>query len=97
MTGKQPSYDHPIEEGQFFSDGNLYIHCLKWKCIRICSETKIPNIVNYLERRFCLNMWSLKILQLLFFIEPGYYEDGSFGMRVESIMEVKKFNLKVIL
>lgn len=42
-------------------------------------------------------MWSLKILQLLFFIEPGYYEDGSFGMRVESIMEVKKFNLKVIL
>lgn len=46
MTGKQPSYDHPIEEGQFFSD------------------------------------------------EPGYYEDGSFGMRLESIMEVKKFNLK---
>lgn len=46
MTGKQPSYDHPIEEGQFFSD------------------------------------------------EPGYYEDGSFGIRLENIMEVKKFNLK---
>lgn len=36
-------------------------------------------------------------ITIIIFIEPGYYEDGSFGMRVESIMEVKKFNLKVIL
>lgn len=34
---------------------------------------------------------------IIIFIEFGYYEDGFFGMRVESIMEVKKFNLKVIL
>ncbi|XP_078337368.1 xaa-Pro aminopeptidase 1-like [Crassostrea virginica] len=46
MTGKQPSYDHPIEEGQFFSD------------------------------------------------EPGYYEDGQFGVRIESIMMAKKMDLK---
>ncbi|XP_056016849.1 xaa-Pro aminopeptidase 1-like [Ostrea edulis] len=46
MNGRQPSYDSPIEEGQFFSD------------------------------------------------EPGYYEDGSFGIRLESIMVAKKFDLK---
>lgn len=97
MTGKQPSYDHPIEEGQFFSDGNLYIHCFKSKYIRICSETKIPNILNYLERRIFFEYVKFINITIIIFIEPGYYEDGSFGMRVESIMEVKKFNLKVIL
>lgn len=36
-------------------------------------------------------------MNLLSFIsEPGYYEDGSFGVRVENVMEVKKVNLKVI-
>lgn len=36
-------------------------------------------------------------LNLLSYIsEPGYYEDGSFGVRVENVMEVKKVNLKVI-
>lgn len=33
---------------------------------------------------------------IMLYLRPGYYEDGLFGVRVESIMEVKKVNLKVI-
>ena len=29
------------------------------------------------------------------FVEPGYYEDGQFGIRIENVMLVKEVKLEV--
>ena len=35
------------------------------------------------------------IMHLLISLEPGYYEDGKFGIRTENVMLVKEVDLEV--
>ena len=32
----------------------------------------------------------------MYIVEPGYYENGNFGLRVENVCVIKKANTKVI-
>ena len=40
-------------------------------------------------------MLLLKMIHLLISLEPGYYEDGKFGIRTENVMLVKEVDLEV--
>ena len=37
----------------------------------------------------------LIFFSFLFFLEPGYYEDGAFGIRIENVLLVKPVELEV--
>ena len=52
----------------------------------LCSR---PFNANYLGA-----MISVKSSTCIIFAEPGYYEDGSFGIRLENVLIVKEANTK---
>ena len=35
------------------------------------------------------------MISFIFFSEPGYYEDGAFGIRIENVLLVKPVELEV--
>lgn len=54
---------------------------------RFCYRWKTEAILNVNYHTFCL----------LACQEPGYYEDGAFGIRIESVLLVKPIELEVCL
>lgn len=42
-------------------------------------------------------VYYLKKICDLLYIEPGYYEDGEFGVRIESLMLITKADTEVFL
>jgi Xaa-Pro aminopeptidase len=39
-------------------------------------------------------IYLLLMIYLIFLLEPGYYEDGNFGIRLENVLVVKDANTK---
>lgn len=56
-------------------------------CLRRCVESRWTHLV--------LHQVSLVFLCLLSILEPGYYEDGKFGIRIENCMLITEAETQV--
>lgn len=65
---------------------------IKWPFICFLGSAVIPGV----QASLCLSSWwAVSHFGVWFVLEPGYYEDGAFGIRIENVVLVVPVKTKV--